>query len=83
MTMYTEDEDDVDVPDWAADINIGDTIEWESVDTTGQSEVIAWSTRVPFEGLPVIPAPHDTVDGPAYISRCEIEKKNFVGVVDE
>lgn len=82
MTHYTEDKDDVDVPDWAADINTGDTIKWETCNSSGESVVIGWGTRPTLEGLPVIPAPHDTVDGPAYISRCEIEKKNFVGVVE-
>lgn len=82
MKMYTEEKDDVDVPDWAADINTGDTIEWESVDTTGQSEVIGWSTRAPLEGCPLIEAP-EKIHGPEHISRCEIEKKNFVGVVDD
>lgn len=59
MKLYTEDKDEVDLPEWVGGYEVGDEIAFINPrkDKVETSEVIGFSTREKNPGLPVIDPP--------------------------
>jgi len=67
MTEYyqtTTAKEKVDVPSWAQEYEVGDTIHWESdkVEGVKASEIVGFSTLFDV-GYPVIEPPYEHIDG--------------------
>lgn len=77
----------VEVPEWARDIRIGDTISWTYTDEcNGENEVVGFSLKQEHRGLPCIDAhkadieiPDDAPEGMTIV----VQESEFEGVVSD
>ena len=72
---YTTAKENVKVPAWAKQFEEGDVVEWETNGVSGESEILGFSEN--WQGLPVIEAPHDKIDGPEGVETVALEAKNI------